>query len=321
MYAVVVRGCFSAQEWRSAFDPGCGSAAYEELTGEHPEWTDKDHFKGADVASNRALAYIRDFMGRTGNDSLPDRILVTGHSRGGGIANLLGAYFEKDENVASYTYTFNPMGVTFSDDANNYKTIFNIFDSEDFFTESFPFADGTFVRYGTDMTVSVAESDKISNAVADLKGRDDYICVSAEAAEKYRSLFAQRFPDRDMLCDKETITRIYGTTEEAEVAREDFIKTIGSEEGLGLDDLCTVGEIVKENDGRYSLTLEYCGAALLRTYAMILAYGETAYTPAVSLFAEDEIGCEIASVLMENAAKISGGHLLINSYVIAGTLK
>ena len=321
VYAVAVRGCFSAQEWRSAFDPGCADASYEELTGNHPEWTDKDHFKGVDIASDRALSYIKDFMENNGDTSLPDRILITGHSRGGGIANLLGAYFEDCNDITSYTYTFNAMGVTVSDDTANYKSIFNIFDSEDLFTNLFPFANGSFERYGTNMTVSVASSNELRSSIATLKGRDDYKCISSDMAEQYSLLFAERFPDRDMLCKKESITRTYVDKEEAEKARDEMIKTISSEEGLGLDGLCSVGEIAEESDGSYSLTIEYCGEALLQTYAMVMAYGEAAYTPAVNLFAEDKTGCEIAELLLNNSSDINGAHLLINGYMISGTFK
>lgn len=62
LYAVVLRGCFSAQEWVSIYDPGCPDEAYTELTGEHPEWTDGDCYKGLDIARNRAMEFIDAFM-------------------------------------------------------------------------------------------------------------------------------------------------------------------------------------------------------------------------------------------------------------------
>lgn len=319
LYAVAVRGCFSVQEWCSAFDPGCASG-YEALTGAHPEWTDREAFKGLDVAANRALGYIEDFMARTGDDSRQDRILITGHSRGGGIANLLGAHFERDGGAVPYTYTFNSLGVTCAADAGSYQTIFNVFDTGDFFTDVFPFAQGAFVRFGRDLSVSMGSSEELRSAAAALKGRDDYVCVSAETAAEYRSLFAQRFPDREQLCEMESVTRAYATRVEAEAGRQELLTLIGSEEGLGLENLCSVGEITETPEG-YTVTLEKCPMALLRAYALILAYGEAKYTPAVCLFAEDETGCAIAALLLENGAAVNGGHLLANSYVIAGAVR
>ena len=318
LYAVAIRGCFSVQEWCSAFDPGCW-AGYEALTGAHPEWTDKETFKGLDVAANRALRYIEDFMARTGDKTRQARLLITGHSRGGGIANLLGAHFEREGSAVPYTYTFNSLGVTCAADAGSYQTIFNIFDTGDFFTDALPFAQGALVRYGRDLSAAMAESDELRGAAAALKGRDDYVCVPAETAARYRSLFAQRFPDREMICEAESVERVYATREEAEAGREELLALIGSE-GLGLENLCSVGEVEETPEG-FSVTLRKCPMALLRSYALILAYGEAKYAPAVSLFAEDETGCAIAALLLENGAAISGGHLLADSYVIAGTMK
>ena len=320
VYAVVIRGCFSAGEWRSAFDPGCSDTAYETLTGAHPDWTNKAHHKGADVAANRARAYIEDFMARTGDPALPDRLLLTGHSRGGGIANILGAYFEKKEGVTSYTYTFNAMAVTQAEDAKSYRTVFNVFDSGDLFTDIFPFMAEGFVRYGTDKALAAGSSKKLLKALAGLKGRDDYACVSAEAAERYRDLFAEHLPDREALCGMAMLTRSFGTKEEAEAARTRTLSLIGAEAGLGLESLCRVGEVT-EQEGRFGFAFEYCGAALLQTYAMILAYGEAAGAGAAELFAGNEAVCEIAALLQENAAGLTGGHLIVNSYVIAGQMK
>ena len=320
VYAVVIRGCFSWQEWCSAFDPGCTEAEYEKLTGSHPEWTHNEYHKGVDIAANRALTFIEDFMAKHNDEMLPDCILLTGHSRGGSIANVLGAYFEKEADIRSYTYTFNTMpAVRFA--ADSYETIFNVFDKNDFFTDPFPFKDGSFVRYGVDMVFPDVESDEFQVAVAALKGRDDYNSISSDAVAEYRGLFAERFPCCDMLCDTETITCVYDDEDGAAAGREEYCTLIGSENGLGLEDLCTVGEVVKCSDGRYTLTVEYNALAMLRSYAKILAYGSAAYDAFVDLFAGDETGCRIAALIVENAGGINGGHLLANSYVISGIAK
>ncbi len=321
VYAVVIRGCFSWQEWCSAFDPGCTETAYEELTGSHPEWTHRDYHKGVDIAAGRALTFIDSFMAEHNDEKLPDCILVTGHSRGGSIANILGAHFEKDDEVRSYTYTFNTMPSACVDDADSYRTVFNIFDGNDFFTDPLPFENNCFRRYGTDVTISAADADAYRSALAELKGRSDYVSVSTDAAAEYRTLFAECFPDRGMLCDTYTVRRVCDDEESAVTAREEYCTLIGSEAGLGLEDLCPVSDIVKGTDGKYTLTLEYNGLALLRSYAKILAYGSAACDAFQNLFAEDEAACRIAALLTENAAGINGGHLLANSYVIAGMEK
>lgn len=318
VFVFVIRGCFSAQEWCSAFDPGCSGAGYEELTGAHPEWTFKEHYKGYDVAANRALAFIRSFMEENGDDTMPDCVLITGHSRGGAIANLLGAELEKEGKAKTYTYTFNAPLTTSASDAAGYKTVFNVFDSLDFFTDPFPFGEEEFHRYGTDKTLPIALTDSLLTALTEEKGRNDYISVEAG---QYRELFAKRFPSRDMLCDSVSVLNSFETEEEAAASRENTLLIVGSEQGLGLADLCKVGEVVKTEDGKYAYSFEYCGLALLRSYAKLLAYGDAAYGAVTGLFASDAEGCAIADLLHENLAGINGGHLLINSFVLAGLIK
>lgn len=330
LFAVVIRGCFSWQEWSSAFDPGCIDEKYEELTGSHPDWTHKNILKGIDVAANRALAFIKDFMAKNNDGKLPDRILLTGHSRGGTIANVLGAYFEKETDVGSYTYTFNSVpaaralsvdsDAVFPKDTGSYKTIFNVFDEGDFFTDPFPFENGKFSRFGTDMTVSVADNETVRAKIAELKGRDDYVSVPKETADEYRRLFAERFPDREKLCETETLTFTYDNEEKAAAGRDELAALVGAESGLGLEDLCRVGDVSTTADGKFEVTVAYFGLTWLRSYAKILAYGKTAYDAAAKLFAGDEIGCRIAKLIAENAASISGGHLLANTYVVAGVV-
>ena len=115
-------------------------------------------------------------------------------------------------------------------------------------------------------------------------------------------------------------SRVYESGEEAEAARNQLLSFAGND-GLGLENLYSVGEIAPMENGGYGFTVSYCGDALLRSYAMILAYGESVYQAEGVLFSEDETGLALATLLYENAAGITGGHLLLNSYVIAGEAK
>ena len=317
VYAVAVRGCFSWQEWSSAFDPGCGAEAY----GEHPEWTNRAHQKGLDVAANRALGFIDSFMAEHNDPALPDCLLITGHSRGGGIANILGAHFERETSVRSYTYTFSAMNVTDDAHAADCQTVFNLFDSDDLFVNALPFGSEPFCRYGTDLTLSVSDSAEAQAAAAKLKGREDYTCVPAESAAEYCRLFAERFPDRDMLCETVSISRTYDTQAEAEAALEELRVLLGSESGLAVEGLCTLSDAAKTPDGKYGFRFDYNGLALLRSYARILAYGDAAAEVFAKVFAEDETACALSRLIAENAVGISGAHQLINCYAITDLVK
>lgn len=321
IFVVVIRGCFSAQEWLSAFDPGSDSAAYTELTGEHSEWANKNHLKGFDTAAGRAASFIDGFIEGNDDPALPNSILITGHSRGGAIANILGAGYESNQNLKTFTYTFNTPEVTCSDDGINRETVFNIFDSSDFFTDNMPFADEHFYRYGRDLSLSIADSAEIREALAGIKGRDDYACASKELSDSYKKLFGSRFSDRASLYEFKKVTELFDSREEAQSRLDECLALIDSENGLGLESFFVPGEIKENSLGRYELSCEYCPAALLTSYSKILAYGEAAYTAVKTLFVNDPEGMEIAGLLFENLAGVNGGHLLINSYALTEYVK
>lgn len=316
MYVVALRGCFSSGEWLSVYDPGSDSGIYTGLTGEHPEWTDKNHFKGMDIAVNRADEFINEFMETNDDPKCQDCILFTGHSRGGSLANILGAKYEKEGQTRTYTYTFNAADTTCSEDAGEYKTVFNIFDINDFFTSPLPFGKETFVRYGTDITENISEKEEIKKAVAELKGRDDYICVEPTVKAQYQELFGAAFPDRASLYEEKSFTETFATKEEAETRAEELQNLIGKENGLGAEAFCSIGQIKETSEGKFELTTKYNGGAVLIGFSKLLAYGPSVYEPFMNLFAKDTQICDIATLLSDNLAEIKGGHLIVNSYVL-----
>ena len=334
LYTVVLRGCFSVQEWLSAFDPGCPGEAYTELTGEHPEWTDHDSHKGLDIAKNRAMEFIEDFMAENNNPDYKDCILVTGHSRGGSIANMIGAEMEKDQGVRSYTYTFNSPYVTTDESAKDFRTIFNVFDSNDYYIDSLPFGNEKFYRYGVDLTMPIDSSDAVKAEIAKLKGRDDFVSLTSEAKAEFAELFGKRFPDRVSLYEMKTVSQTFDTEEAALARVEVCLNLIGAENGLDLAGLCclngnTEGEqilpgetdfskaVIADENGKYQVAMTYCDGAILAAYAKSLAYGEAAYKATTQLFEEDKEACEVIGLLMENAAGVTGGHLMINSFALS----
>lgn len=321
LYVVALRGCFSAGEWNSIFDLGCDSAAYEAYTGEHPEWTDRSCFKGVGIAKNRALEIIREFIAEHDDAGRENCILVTGHSRGGVLANLIGAELEKDESVRSFTYTFNAMAATADASAPAYKTVFNVFDSADFFADPVPLGNESFYRYGTDMTLRIEDDAQVLAAIEALQGDSGFHCLSADAAARYREMFGARFADRASLYEPRTMTWLFGTEGEAAECLARCETLIGADEGLDLGTFCSMREAAKTEDGGYAVTMDYCDGGILAAYCKILAYGSAAHDAAVSLFAEDAAACEIADFLADNGAALVGGHLLANSYVLAEFVK
>lgn len=104
------------------------------MTGKHQDWLNKNNHKGFDVAANRVLIKYNDYLKRHNINNIVNKsILITGHSRGAAIANILGAYFDRKSNYLSYTYTFAaPNTTTVAEDiAKSYKSIYNIVNKDD----------------------------------------------------------------------------------------------------------------------------------------------------------------------------------------------
>lgn len=315
-YVVAVRGCFSMGEWKSAFDLGNDGDDYKAITGEHPEWTDADIFKSYDVAKNRALELIDAFIEETGDDSREDCILVTGHSRGGALANLIGAEMENREGVKPFTYTFNTPAISMQSDAGKYQTVFNIFDSGDLFTDMYPFSEESAYRNGKELSCSIEESEEIKTEINAFVGREDYHCLSADDRNEYKKLFGAYFPNRTSLYEKKNIEKVYDTKEAAEDGFAACKSIISTEEGLGLENVCVLTDIMENADAKYAFSLEYSGAAVLTCEAETLAMGKMAADAACQLLQEDEGACQILTFLTEHAGDASGGHRLANSFIL-----
>lgn len=98
----------------------------------YEDWKTEANHKGFDIATNRILRFVKAYT---------DRFVkcknitywITGHSRGGAIANLLSAYLV-DDNKEVYAYTFAAPNTTTNTHCydNKYNCIFNIINKEDF---------------------------------------------------------------------------------------------------------------------------------------------------------------------------------------------
>lgn len=173
-----VRGTNSTNaEWSSNFDVGADTMDYYNATGfEHPHWKDLDNHKGFDVATNRVLEKFADYEKRYGLDKLSNKvILITGHSRGAGIANLLGAHFEDRYDYKSYTYTFAAPYATTHEDAGTYRTVFNVVNSDDLIPY-LPMPEWGFKKYGVTYTLSVNDLYEDDAWFTNKEGSFEWLC-------------------------------------------------------------------------------------------------------------------------------------------------
>ena len=153
---VSVRGTNdTTAEWSSNFDVGADTRDYYSIMGNsHPDWKNKLNHKGFDVTANRVYdklaAYIKSYVASNSEVS----ILLTGHSRGAAIANILGQMYEDNTSYKVFGYTFASPNTTTATNAGKYKSIFNVVNSDDIIPY-LPLSEWGFTKYGITKTVSV----------------------------------------------------------------------------------------------------------------------------------------------------------------------
>lgn len=150
--SVSVRGTNGTlQEWSSNFDIGDPNESPGTT-----DWVVKTNHKGFDVAATRLLSYINTYI-RSYTSSTSNKVLwVTGHSRGAGIANIIGARLQ-NAGYYNFTYTFAAPNTTTASNAASYKSIFNIVNTDDF-VPYLPMTAWGFKRYGRTASVSIAQN-------------------------------------------------------------------------------------------------------------------------------------------------------------------
>lgn len=161
VFVVSIRGTNGTiQEWSSNFDVGADTDSYWDRN--NSMWRNKQNHKGFDVAANRIYDYIIDYIDDGISNGLINptakrSIFITGHSRGAAIANIVGSLFEDSSSYQSYTYTFATPYTTTDEDATNYKTIFNVINSDDLIPE-LPLQSWGFKKYGINKSDSIKDN-------------------------------------------------------------------------------------------------------------------------------------------------------------------
>ncbi len=140
LIAVVVRGTGDYTEWASNLDVGAQA----------------DH-KGFTTATDELQKNLEKYLnGIAEKEQI--KFLVTGHSRGGAVANLLAARLSA-RGRAVYAYTFAAPAVSTEAKEEGYENIFNIVNSDDLVTRV-PLEVWGYRRYGVDLPLPTGSRDK-----------------------------------------------------------------------------------------------------------------------------------------------------------------
>lgn len=132
---VAVRGTPNNEEWYSNFNIGLS-----------------DTHAGFQSAAQRLMEDFKSYYAQTGLSPNETKIVVTGHSRGAAVANLVAYDMMNRYAPASdvYAYTFATPTVSTKTGKANCPNIFNIISGEDFVTQV-PLGAWGFGHYGTDL--------------------------------------------------------------------------------------------------------------------------------------------------------------------------
>lgn len=169
LIAVIIKGTSGNEEWYSNFDIGY----------------DIRH-KGFDTAAGRLFDDLKAYMATIHRENPSykntNKFLVTGHSRGAAVANLISARLSDSDystNRNVYGYTFATPAVSKQASETGYENIFNIVSGEDFVPQ-LPLAKWGFKRYGVDLSLPSRSyyrsgqfsvvSDKMCNKFEQLTG-------------------------------------------------------------------------------------------------------------------------------------------------------
>ena len=155
---VAVRGTNETNaEWSSNFDVGADTKEYYDIMGtSHPHWKNKLNHKGFDVAANRVYEKLATYISSYVDADAQTSILLTGHSRGAAIANILAQMYTDNTSYKTYGYTFAAPNTTTAKNAATYKNIFNIINKDDIIPY-LPLTEWGFTNYGVTKAVSVRE--------------------------------------------------------------------------------------------------------------------------------------------------------------------
>ena len=332
---VAVRGTNGTNaEWTSNFDIGADTNEYYAATGStHPDWVNKNNHKGFDVSANRTLAKINDYLSRhsltvSGSEKA---IFITGHSRGAAIANIIGTHFEDDPNFDSFTYTFATPNSTTADDASNYKTIFNIVNSDDIIAY-LPLEVWDFKNYGIEKSISVDDNYENHGVGSPEKGTWEWLTGrdynNDSGTQRTLNAFAKIANNRNELYILDTTedgkvwenNRGHSTKEGAEDELSELTRDLETEKLLRFCNLYIVGGGFMT---RYHVEVNYSPAYLMQTLAnMTTGVGPLLGRDVKGKYADAKSSFILSSgVIAPGGVAIVGGithpHLPVTYYLIA----
>ncbi len=243
----------SIKQWSSNFDIGTSS--------------ESENHNGFDITSERVLAEIDAYISKNIPKETKPIVWITGHSRGGSVANLCAKKLGK-EGFKCFAYTFGASKTTTEKNTEQYDYIFNIANSDDIVTH-IPMQKWGFDLYGITKTVSV--KDTLKDKWTEKTGLKNYNASGGDL-NSIALVFASCSKDRDSIYSYRDDGSIYiglNSVEEGDLTIES-LKTTYAENALPY---CTFDILPSTKDAEYSYMLKISmqPAFLLQTTAAVMA--------------------------------------------------
>lgn len=316
--AVIVRGTNKTiEEWSSNFEIG-KSSTFASTS----DWKTKNNHAGFDIAANRIMKEVDQYVSANGLKNTDIAYWVTGHSRGAAIANIIGAYYEAADKTA-YTYTFAAPNTTMASKATSYETIFNIINTDDF-VPYLPMTDWGYSRYGNTTSVSVAEDyekewQNLTDIVdynPDTYGMQNTVAAMADIIKSDARIECYKYTCKDHgdgSNDTITVTN-YGTSKKSREAAIDKIP----------DNALPYGIITRYNGflmAGWDFDVCQSPAYFMQILAAIMAEEINAYRFTVELNIADRYEEAKSAIIKSYLGGIKHPHYTESYYVLANNVK
>ena len=173
LIAIVIKGTSGNEEWYSNFNIGY----------------DLTH-AGFKAASDKLVESLNLYTDTVNTNNAPIKVLVTGHSRGGAVGNIVAASLTDSlggGNVYAYTFATPNVTVTESAASDNYANIFNIINPEDF-VANVPLSGWGYTRYGVDLLLPTVNVDPYGNfPILYERMRSNFYAITGEEFDGYEN--------------------------------------------------------------------------------------------------------------------------------------
>ncbi|MGN0039387.1 MAG: hypothetical protein ACI36Y_09715 [Coriobacteriales bacterium] len=338
-YLLAVQGTSGQEEqWLSNFDVG-DTRSYGGTQTAHPDWKTEEHHKGFDVAAARVDRVLAEYMAATPSSAGGAKtLLLTGHSRGAAIANILGAEYEHSTlagapamtvgaygSAGSYhklaavqTYTFASPAVTTG--SAERSSVFNICNADDFIP-AMPLESWGFKRYGTDVVLSVAASDAAALLFEHFTGTE----YASPRVEALVGLFERCAGSREGLYEATAECAVQGTSR-AELEAERAAIAAAAER-LGAGSCVELGAVTQGAGGGCSFTKAVKPQFLLTGLALVCANSSKGLDALVPLLSDastalkgsplESVFSGIVYTLMQEGGALYCPHYTATYYSIA----